>query len=104
MADGSGLPIYSHIKLEGRLRNVKFEAEFLVCRISDDGILGMSFLREQDCSVACDKGLLVVRGAPIQCTDKMGRLLANKVQVVRTLVLPPEAETQVCCRLNPDPS
>ena len=104
MADGSGLPIYGSIRLEGRLRNVKFEADFLVSRISDDGILGMSFLREQDCSVACDKGLLVIRGTPIQCTDKTGRLLANKVQVVRTLVLPPEAETQVCCRLNSDPS
>ena len=104
MADGSGLPIYGSIRLEGRLRNTKFVADFLVCRISDDGILGMSFLREQDCSVACDKGLLVMRGTPIPCTDKMGRLLSNKVQVVRTLVLPPEAEAQVCCRLNSAPS
>ena len=104
MADGSGLPIYGSIRLEGRLRNTKFEADFLVSRISDDGILGMSFLREQDCSVACDKGLLVMKGVPIPCTDKTGRLLANKVQVVRTLTLPPEAETQVCCRLNSEPS
>ena len=104
MADGSGLPIYGSIRLEGRLRNTKFEADFLVCRISDDGILGMSFLGEQDCSVACDKGLLVMKGVPIPCTDKTGRLLANKVQVVRTLILPPEAEAQVCCRLNSTPS
>ena len=104
MADGSGLPIYGSIHLAGRLRNVHFEADFLVCRISDDGILGMSFLREQDCSVACDKGLLVVRGTPVPCTDKTGRLLANKVQVVRTATLPPEAEVQICCRLNSTPS
>ena len=104
MADGSGLPIYGNIRLKGRLRNVKFETDFLVCRISDDGILGMSFLREQDCSIACDKGLLIVHGTPVQCTDKAGRLLTNKVQVVRTLVLPPEAEVQVCCRLNSEPS
>ena len=104
MADGSGLPIYGSIRLEGRLRNSKFEADFLICGISDDGILGMSFLREQDCSVACDKGLLVMKDVPIPCTDKLGRLLANKVQVVRTLVMPPEAEIQVCCRLNSTPS
>ena len=104
MADGTGLPIYGNIRLEGRLRNVKSDANFLVCRISDDGILGMSFLREHDCSVTCDKGLLVVRGVPVQCTDKAGHLLANKVQVVRTLTLPPEAETQVCCHLNSTPS
>ena len=35
MADGSGLPIYGNIRLTARLRNVKFEADFLVCRISD---------------------------------------------------------------------
>ena len=104
MADGSGLPIYGSIRLEGRLRNTKFEADFLICRISDDGILGMSFLRENDCSVACDKGLLVVNGVPIPCTDRTGRLLVNKVQVLRTLILPPDAETQVCCRLNSTPS
>ena len=56
MADGSGLHIYGSIGLSGRLRNVPFEARFLVCRISDNAILGMEFLRRHDCSVACDKG------------------------------------------------
>ena len=79
MADGSGLHIYGSISLTGRLRNVPFEARFLVCRISDNAILGMEFLSRHDCSVACDKGLLVMGGKTIQCTDRTGRLLANKV-------------------------
>ena len=54
MADGSGLHIYGSIGLTGRLRNVPFEAKFLVCRISDNAILGMEFLSRHDCSVACD--------------------------------------------------
>ena len=62
MADGSGLHIYGSISLTGRLRNVPFEARFLVCRISDNAILGMEFLSRHDCSVACDKGLLVMGG------------------------------------------
>ena len=62
MADGSGLHIYGSIGLSGRLRNVPFEARFLVCRISDNAILGMEFLSRHDCSVACDKGLLVMGG------------------------------------------
>ena len=81
----SGLHIYGSIGLTGRLRNVPFEARFLVCRISDNAILGMEFLSRHDCSVACDKGLLVMGGKTIQCTDWMGRLQANKVQVTRTL-------------------
>ena len=44
MADGSGLHIYGSISLMRRLRNVPFEARFLVCRISDNAILRMEFL------------------------------------------------------------
>ena len=49
MADGSGSPRYDSIFLVRRLCNVRFAADFLVCSKSDDGILGMSFLKEQDC-------------------------------------------------------
>ena len=34
----------------------------------------------------------------------MGRLLANKVQIIRTLTLPPDREVHVKCRLNSEPS
>ena len=34
----------------------------------------------------------------------MGCLLANKVQIIRTLVLPPDQEVHVNCRLNSEPS
>ena len=62
MVDGSGLYIYGSIGLTGRLRNVSFEVKFLVCRISDNVILGMEFFSYYDCLVVCDKGLLVMGG------------------------------------------
>ena len=40
-------------------------------------------------------------GKTIQCTDWMGRLQANKVQVTRTLTLPPDR--RYSCRLNSQP-
>lgn len=104
MADGSGLHIYRSIGLSGRLRNVLFETRFLVCCISDNIILGMEFLSRHDFSLACDKGLLVIGGKTIHCTDRMGRLLAIKVQVTRTLTLLPDQKIQVSCRLNSEPS
>ena len=67
MADGSGLHIYESIGLTGRLRNVPFEARFLVCHILDNAILRMELLSCHDCFVACDKGLLVMGGQTIQC-------------------------------------
>ena len=72
MADGSGLHIYGRIGLSGRLRNVPFEVKFLVCRISGNAILVMEFLSRLDCSVTCNKGLLVMGGKTIQCADWMG--------------------------------
>ena len=62
IADCSGLNIYGSIGRIGRLRNVPFEARFLVCRISDNAILEMEFLSLHAGSVACDKGLLVMGG------------------------------------------
>ena len=40
----------------------------------------------------------------VLCTDQRGNLLSNKVQVLSSIVIPPEAEMQVCCRLNSEPS
>ena len=104
MADGSGLPMYGQIELDGRLRNTKFRATFLVCKITDEAILGMQFLREQNCTVSCDRGLLIVGSETIPCVDTLGRLLCNKVQVLRATTVSPNAEVQVCCRLSSEPS
>ena len=100
MANGSGLYIYGSISLTGRLLNVSFKAKFLVCRISDNAILGMKFLSRHNCSAACDKRLLVMGGKTMQCTDWMSRLLANKVQIIRTLILGPDREVHASCRLK----
>ena len=90
--------------MTGQLWNVPFEAKFLVFRISDNAILGMEYLSRHDCSMLCDKRLWMMGGKTIQCTDRMGRLLANKVQIIWTLILPPGREVHVNCRLNSEPS
>ena len=59
-----GLYIYENIHLNVELRNGPFKADFLLCRISKDTTLGMKFLSQQDCSVACDKGFLVKGAGP----------------------------------------
>ena len=61
MADGSGLHISRSVRLDCRLRNVLFEADFLVCHISDNTILEMEFLSQQ----ACNNRLLIKAGKAI---------------------------------------
>ena len=83
-----------------RLRSIIFEADFLVCRIVDDASLVMESLSQQDCLVACDLELLFMVGKALQRTDEISHLLTNKVQVIRTLTLPPDREVQVVYLLN----
>ena len=64
----------------------------------------MKFLSRHDYSLACNKALLVMGDKTILYTDRMSRLLANKVQVNRTLTLPHDREVHVSCRLNSEPS
>ena len=69
--------------MEGRLRNVKFEADFFICRIINFAILGIEFLSQQVRSVTCDKKLLSIEtkssNAQTRCADclptKLHRLL-----------------------------
>ena len=79
---------------------VSFEVDFLVCRISDIAMLGREFLSQKDCSVTCDKGLLSMESKTIECTERVHRMLANKFQVTRTMVQPPDREVHISCRLN----
>jgi hypothetical protein len=104
LADGGSMVIYGRIKVSGRLRNVEFHDEFLVCKIADDAILGMSFLRKQECTLACARGVLIIGSETIPCTDRMGNLLTNDVQVIRQVTLPPGTESQVHCKLVSEPN
>lgn len=50
------------------------------------------------------KGLLLMAGETIQCTDRLGSLMANKVQATRTLALPPDKKVHVGSQINSDSS
>ena len=76
LADGSGLSIYGSVTVSGRHRNVQFRADILVCKITDDAILGMLSLRGQECTIACDKGVLISNRKQYHVQTKLG-MLAN---------------------------
>ena len=76
--------------LDDQLRNNPFEADLLVCQISNDAVWGIEFLSHQKFSVALEKGLLVMASKTFPCTDRMGQLLTYNVQMMRTLTIPPD--------------
>ena len=104
MADGSGLLIYGVINLSCRVCTVQTRVTFKVANITDDAILGMTFFKENRCSLLIDKGFLAIQDQLLPCTNRCGAMLSNKVQVASTVVVPPGAEAQLVCRLTSPPA
>ena len=100
MADGTRLPFYGVLRVAGRLRDVKIEETFVVSRLGEDVILGMPFLATQQCTLTFGKPLLKIGGRELACTDRHGRLLETKVQAVRKVTVPANAEMAVQCRVT----
>jgi len=46
LADGSQMEILGTMECSGRLRDIAFTAQFLVCPIKEDGILGREYIME----------------------------------------------------------
>jgi transposase InsO family protein len=99
MADGTRLPFYGIIHINGRLRDAPFQDTFITSQISEDVILGMPFLVKNRCEMKFEKPILNMGDRELICTDKMGRLLMWKVQVPKKLELLPGKETTTKCRL-----
>lgn len=100
LADGSGLHVYGSLRVTGRLRSISFEEEFLVCSITDDAILGISFLREHECTLEFSKSVLTVGKLELPCVDRYGRQLVTKIQVYRTVHVAPGKECNITGRVD----
>lgn len=103
-ADANGLSVYGWIKLSGYIGNTPCTMEFLISRIVEEGILGMTFLACQKSTLCLDKGVIAWRGDSISLMDKHGKISANKVQVLRPTTFPLRMESQVRYRLSTQPS
>lgn len=104
LADGSGLLIYGTIHLNCRLRTIAVQITFKVANITDEAILGMKFLKDNKCALFLDKGIIAIQEQMLTCTGRHGEMLTNKVQVLRTIVMPQGSEMQIVCRLATPPS
>jgi transposase InsO family protein len=99
MADGTRLPFYGIIHINGRLRDAPFQDSFIISQISEDIILGMPFFVKNKCQIKFEKPILTMGDRDLTCTDKLGRILMCKVQVPKQLEILPGREVNVRCRL-----
>lgn len=102
LADGSMLPIYGKLQVSCKVRDVSVDHEFFVARLRDDAILGLSFLERFSCSMQFGRPILQIGSRELICTDRWGKQMASKVQLVRPTVVPPISETMLICKLNTD--
>lgn len=79
------------------MRDVK---SFVLSRISEDAILGMSFLTYHDCSMDFEQPMLQVDEQELTGTDRHGKLLLSNEQVVREVGFPTRTEMNVQRRVT----
>ncbi|XP_067949880.1 uncharacterized protein [Watersipora subatra] len=100
MADGTRLRFHGLITLPLRVRSVQVTTSLVVCALKEDAILGMPFLVDHRCEMDFQQPTLVVNGQRLVCTDREGRPLVSKMQILRTTTLPPQSEILVGGRLT----
>ena len=98
MADGSILPMIGKITIPCTVRNEVFNETFIVSTITDDAILGVSFLKEKGCTLNCSKSVLCLNGKELPCVDKTGASLANHVQLIQNITIPTSSEIKTKAR------
>ena len=89
MADGSPLEFYGLLTLPVRIQSVQVTVSLIVSPLPEDVIMGMPFLIDQHCEINFQYPVMTVNGQKLACTDRKGRPLSSKVQVLQTIVLPP---------------
>ncbi|XP_067939742.1 uncharacterized protein [Watersipora subatra] len=99
LADGSQMEISGTIELSGRLRDIAFVSEFLVCPVTESAILGMLFLENNACVMDFRLQSLKMKGRELKCTNRFGDRLQSKVQVVHKVIIPSHSEMMVKGRL-----
>ena len=104
MADGSPLVFDGQIRVNMKVQGQTYPVTLVVGGISDDLILGMPFLRDNDCSVDFVEPVLRLGERRVTCVDKHGRPLACNLQVVRRTEVPARTEAMVLCRSTQVPA
>ena len=100
LADGSSLVFFGQLTLKGKLRDEPFQSEFLLAHIKEDVIIGMPFLEENQCTLSFVDATLSFGGKELTCTDRRGRDLTSRVNVVREVVLPALSEIMLQCEVQ----
>ena len=98
MADGSILPVVGKITLPCKVRTEKFEETFIVGKITDDAILGLSFLEQNKCSIHFEKPVLKLNNKEIICVDRAGSQLSTHMQVLQDVSIPASTERAIKAR------
>jgi len=99
LADGSSLPFYGQVNLYGKLGAASFCDDFLISRIKEDVILGMPFLEKHNCAVSFKDSILEMDGVRLRCTDRHGRPVTSRVQVIEAVSVTAAGEQILRCRL-----
>ena len=98
IADGTTLKIYGMQALKFSIHNRQFQHKMVVADLTVDGILGLDFLKSNDCTlnIANCSLILTKPESHIPCHYK-GTLGCNRITLSENLTLPPLSEMLTFC-------
>lgn len=103
MVDSASTKLYGQIKLNAKIRYRKKTILFQMEQITQNGMLGLDFLKN-GCPVEVGRAVGKIDKRKLTCTNKNGKLLCAKVQVLKTMKFEPGGKFLVTCGFsNPVP-
>ena len=101
IADGTTLKIYGMQALKFSIHNRQFQHKMVVADLTVDGILGLDFLKSNDCTlnIANCSLILTKPESHIPCHYK-GTLGCYRITLSENLTLPPLSEMLTFCNLT----
>ncbi|XP_038066604.1 uncharacterized protein LOC119736660 [Patiria miniata] len=92
LADEKDLTVIGEVRAELQLGGQLIAHKFIIADVSNDVLLGLDFLREENCIIDINGKSLKWRGTELSLRDTAEPLQCCRVTVQETVVVPPQTE------------
>lgn len=90
----------AHLQLKyTKLRNTEYAWRNHASNLSEDVIFSMNFPTANQYQWNLKQSILKVRDMSLYCTDRLGKQISPKIQILREVQSPAETELQITCQL-----
>ena len=99
-ANGNAIECFGQVKVKFKVDGIQCKQRFYVCEDDVTVLLGRDFLKDYVVSLKPAFNEIQINGKKVKVYDLKGRLINNKVALVRTYTIKPGQEVQLSTRVR----